>query len=220
MRSFGILDIVGPRMIGPSSSHTAGAARLAYVAGHIAGYGANFVRFILYRSFKYTAKGHGTDRALLAGVMGMPPDDDRLRDAFRIADDRGLKYEFITSDDDVPHANTARIQIYKNDFLLADIVGASIGGGNVLITNINGIEVELTGEYPTLIVRHYDAHGVIAEVTGALADDQINIAFMRVYRQSKGNEAYMIIETDQKVPHKTLSHIAGLRPEIAEVFAI
>lgn len=200
-RYYSAFDIIGPNMIGPSSSHTAGAARLAFVAGRIAGGEAiRSVRFELFGSFALTGRGHGTDKALLAGILGMQPDDPRLPDSFAIADARGLEYEFIFSKEDMPHPNTVRITAARQDGAVSRITGESVGGGSIRITQLNGIEVDLTGAYPTLVIAHHDRPGVISDVTRIIAQYGVNIAFMKVFRRRKGNEAYMIIQTDQNAP--------------------
>lgn len=220
MSNLGIFDIVGPRMVGPSSSHTAGAARLAFVASGIAGGEIDRVHFTLYGSFARTAKGHGTDRALLAGALGMRPDDERLKDSFAIAEREGIAFAFEYSDDDFLHPNTARMAFYKGETLLADITGVSIGGGAIRITSINGITVDISGDYPTLIVRHFDRHGVIAEVSRIFAERGLNIAFMRVFRQRRGDEAYMVIETDEDIGAELIGAIRALGKNVTEVYAV
>lgn len=202
MQTFKTFDIVGPRMIGPSSSHTAGAARLAHVAWHIAGQDVAKAELTLYGSFAQTGRGHGTDKALLAGVLGLHPDDERLRYSMLLAQEAGVAYDIryvAEAPGDYDYANMARIRIEGHDGHITDVLGASIGGGNILITEINGMQVSFTGEYPTLIVRHNDVPGTISRVTGTLAVAGINVAGMRVFRQSKGQHAYMVIETDTPV---------------------
>ncbi|MEG1524238.1 MAG: L-serine ammonia-lyase, iron-sulfur-dependent subunit beta [Clostridia bacterium] len=220
MDQFSVFDIVGPRMTGPSSSHTAGAVRLAHVARHIAGMSVVEAAFTLYGSFAETGKGHGTDKALIAGALGMQPDDIRIKDAYRIAREMGVLVELTYSDEPVKHPNTARIHITSEDGHQTEVVGQSIGGGNILITEINGLEVKFTGEYPTLIIQHRDEPGVIAEVSHVLAQLKINIAFMRVFRHGKGEDAYMTIETDQPVTQEMLLMIQTLCQGIIKLFAV
>lgn len=217
MEEFGAFDIIGPRMIGPSSSHTAGAARLAYVARKIAGREIIAARLTLYGSFAETGRGHGTDKALIAGVLGMMPDDERLSRAPEIAREKGIDIKVVFSADEVERPNTARIELNCADGSTVEVVGASVGGGNILITEIDGLEVELTGEYPTLLIRHHDVPGVITEVTRILAGNSINVAFMQVFRHSRGEDAYMVIETDQKVPSEVQEDIVRLCPDIRQV---
>lgn len=218
---YSVFDIVGPRMTGPSSSHTAGACRLSYVALRIAGGKAQKVRFTLYGSFALTGMGHGTDKALIAGALGMLPDDPRIINAYDIARAQGLEVELILSDADVNyHPNTACILITAPDGVETEVMGSSIGGGSIKIVEINGLEVEITGEYPTLIIQYRDVPGMVSVVTHVLAQHQINIAFMRVFRHGKGADAYMTIETDQPVPLKTRDTIVGLADEITTAFIV
>jgi L-serine dehydratase len=207
-------------MIGPSSSHTAGAARLGKVARKIGGKGIQEVMFILYGSFAQTYKGHGTDRALVAGVLGMDPDDEKLSKSMEIAMEEGLKYQFILSEDEVSHPNTVKIITTNGEGHRSEIVGASIGGGNILVTEINGLDIEFTGEYPTIIIRHMDKPGVVANVTHIMDEFEINIAFMKVFRQRKGEDAFMIIEIDNDVPKEVLEGIRNLADEILHVYLV
>lgn len=217
MKRFGVFDILGPVMIGPSSSHTAGAARLAKIAGIIAGEEIKKVDFILHGSFAKTYKGHGTDKALAAGILGMDPWDERLRNALAIAEEKGIEISFKEDDLGDVHPNTVRFVITVGDGRVTEVVGSSVGGGNIIITNVCGEEVEFTGEYPTIIVKHIDVPGVVSKVTAIMYEENINIAFMKVFRGSKGAEATMIFETDSVVPqpllHKieSVGHIKSIR---------
>lgn len=218
---FSAFDIIGPNMIGPSSSYTAGAARLAFVAGRIAG-GKDIcsVVFELFGSFALTGQGHGTDKALLAGIMGMQPDDPQLPQSYSIADRRGLKYEFVYSDKDMPHPNTVRITAQRSDESITRITGESVGGGNIRITQINGIEVDLTGAYPTIVIAHHDKPGVISDVTRIIAQYDVNIAFMQVFRRRKGDEAYMVIQTDQDAPAALAKELTQQVPAVDQVMTL
>ena len=220
MDTYSVFDIIGPRMTGPSSSHTAGAVRLAHVARHIAGMRVAEAQFTLYGSFAETGKGHGTDKALIAGVLGMQPDDERIKDAYRIAREQEVFVSVEFSDEPVEQPNTARIVITGPDGRITEVVGCSIGGGAILITSINGLDVEFSGEYPTLIIQHRDEPGVIAEVSHVLAQLNINIAFMRVFRHGKGEDAYMTIETDQTVTQDMVGMIERLCHNIIKMFAV
>ena len=217
MSDFGVFDIIGPRMIGPSSSHTAGAAKLAYVAWKIAGRNVKRAELTLYGSFAETGRGHGTDKALIAGILGMKPDDENLARAPEIAQERGIAVDVIFSDETPEQPNTAKIRIESPEGIITEVVGASIGGGNILITEIDGLNVELTGDYPTLLVRHHDVPGVITEITRLLSDSRINIAFMQVFRHGRGEDAFMTIETDEKIPRDLPQKILSLCPEIHDV---
>lgn len=202
-----IFDVLGPIMIGPSSSHTAGAARLAKIASSIAGENIVSVKFYLHGSFMHTYKGHGTDRALLAGIMGFDPYDEQLRNSFQLAEKINLKYEFIPKDLGPVHPNTVKFEIENASNVKTIITGSSTGGGAVLITNINGYEVNFTGDYFTIIVNYPDTRGIISNVTSILAQGGINIASMNVSRKSMGKEATMIIETDGNVSNDVINKI-------------
>ncbi len=194
----GVFDIVGPVMIGPSSSHTAGAARLGLMARKILGERPVRAEINLHGSFAQTGKGHGTDKALIAGIMGMEPDDVRLRDALVLAEKQGLEYEFRQVELQDAHPNTAVIYLVGATGRAARVRGASVGGGNILVTNIDGYTVELSGQYPSFLIIHRDRPGVITQVTQILARYEVNIAFMRVSRQSRGETAMMIMEMDDE----------------------
>ncbi|KPU45162.1 L-serine dehydratase, beta chain [Oxobacter pfennigii] len=218
-KNYGVFDILGPVMIGPSSSHTAGAARLGRIAANIAGSDIKKVTFLLHGSFAKTYKGHGTDKALLAGVLGFEPHDERLRDSFIIASKEGLEYEFIESDLGDVHPNTVKFLFEKSNGTAFTVTGSSIGGGNVLIKEVNGEEVEFTGEYPTIITKHYDRPGVITAVTSLLSELKVNIAFMKVIRKSKGQMASMVVETDNPIPDEAIEGISKIK-DIEKVFLV
>ena len=215
MEQFSVFDIIGPRMTGPSSSHTAGAVRLANIARKIAGDDVAEVAFTLYGSFAETGRGHGTDKALIAGALGLKPDDPGIKDAYQIARRDEVLVQVEYSDEPVRHPNTARIRITGSD-----VLGVSVGGGNILVTEIDGLGVELTGDYPTLVAQYRDEPGVIAEISHVLAQLKINIAFMRVFRHGKGEDAYMTIETDQPITDDMLRMIRMLCPTLQRVFAV
>ncbi|HYE82340.1 MAG TPA: L-serine ammonia-lyase, iron-sulfur-dependent subunit beta [Clostridia bacterium] len=217
---YSVFNIIGPRMVGPSSSHTAGAARLGKVARRISGNDVTRVTFILYGSFAKTYKGHGTDRALLAGILDMEPNDPNLGRSLECAGAAGVDYEFVVDDTEPIHPNTVKMLITGSSGKRTEVVGCSIGGGNIRVIQINGLSVEFTGEYPTLIIRHIDRPGVIAEVTGLMVQFDINIAFMRVFRQSRGQDAFMIIETDNTIPRKVIAQVRALGDEIHDVYLI
>ena len=220
MEDYSVFDIIGPRMTGPSSSHTAGAVRLAHIARHIAGQDVAEAAFTLYGSFAETGKGHGTDKALVAGVLGMEPDDVRIKEAYAVAREQGVRISVTFSDEPAKHPNTARIEITGSGGQVTEIIGESVGGGNIRISEINGLEVEFSGEYPTLVIQHNDQPGVIAEVSHVLAQLNVNIAFMRVFRHGKGEDAYMTIETDQPVTPEMQAMIRQLCGGINKLFAV
>ncbi|WP_091544332.1 L-serine ammonia-lyase, iron-sulfur-dependent subunit beta [Alkaliphilus peptidifermentans] len=210
MKDYSIFDIVGPNMIGPSSSHTAGACKLGKVAYKLAKGDIKKVVFMLHGSFAKTYRGHGTDKALLGGILGFDADDERIKYSFELAKKEELLFQFEEADLGDVHPNTVKILIEKNDGVKMAIIGSSIGGGNIKIIEIDGVELEFTGEYPTLIVPHRDMPGVIAKTTAILSQYEINIAFMRVYRYNKGNNAFMIIETDSPICTDVIGHIKSV----------
>lgn len=207
----GVFDIIGPVMIGPSSSHTAGAARLGKMARTILGEDPVSAVIELHGSFAQTYRGHGTDKALAAGLLGFDTDDARIKDALSAAPQHGLNVIFKTTDlGDTAHPNTAVFHLTGVSGRKVKVVGASTGGGNIMITQIDGYAVELTGEYHTLISIHHDKPGVIALITHMLAQESVNIAFMRVSRREKGSEALAIIEADHSLPGHILTAISSI----------
>ena len=216
MKFYGVFDVLGPVMIGPSSSHTAGAARLGKIAGKIAGEGFNRVDFYLHGSFAKTYKGHGTDRALVAGVLGMEPHDERLRNSLEIAKQLNIDINFFPTDLGDEHPNTVRMVFYNGNNKKITVMGSSIGGGNILITEIDGERVEFTGEYPTIIAKYPDRKGMIAEISGIILDDGINIATMKVNR-NQNKIATAIIELDVQVTEETLEEIKHIKDMISVV---
>ena len=190
-------EILGPVMVGPSSSHTAGALRLSQVAASLVEGPIARVRFTLWNSFAHTYRGHGSDRALVAGILGLETDDERIRDAFELAAERGLAYEFrVAGDDATIHPNTVDIELVNAAGVRAVVRGESLGGAKVRISRINGVGVEISGLYSTLFVAHQDAPGVLAALTNLLAYAHVNIAFCRTYRTERGGQAYTVFETD------------------------
>ena len=204
-----VFDIIGPVMIGPSSSHTAGAARIGRIAYMLLGQPAKRAEILLHGSFAKTYKGHGTDKALIAGIMGMKPDDARLRSSFELAEQAGLSFEITTGHMEDAHPNTAQITLYGEDSQVS-VQGASVGGGNILINRINGMAVEISGQFTTLIVLHRDAPGTIAHVTELLGSNGINIANFRLAREQKGGTAVMTIEIDGDAGKELNRQVAAL----------
>ena len=191
-----VFDIVGPVMIGPSSSHTAGAVRIGRVARALLGCEPVNAQILLHGSFAKTYKGHGTDKALIAGIMGMATDDERIRFSPRLAEEAGLSVSILPTEIDGAHPNTALITLTDATGRTVSVQGASVGGGNILVTKVNGMEVYISGQYNTLIVLHQDTPGIIAAVTELLAESQVNICNFRLSRQKKGGVAVMTIEMD------------------------
>ena len=220
MSAYTLFDIIGPRIIGPSSSHTAGAARLGNVARRVLGQPVREAEITLYSSFAKTGRGHGTDKAILAGLLGCAPDDPRIRNAYEEAQHQGLAVQVQFSALETPHPNTARIRAEGADGRCVDLEGVSLGGGLIEVRRLNGMEVQFRCEYPTLLVFHQDQPGVIRKVTEVLDNEQVNIAFMRVMRNAKWGNACMIIETDNPVPPACVESIRALRPAIREVCAL
>ena len=207
MKTVGVFDILGPIMVGPSSSHTAGAARLGKVARSIADADIKEVTFLLHGSFGKTYKGHGTDRALVAGILGMEPSDLRLRDSLNIAREQGIDIRFKETDLGESHPNTVKFLITGKEGKQYEMVGSSIGGGSIEVSEVNGEKVEFTGAYPTIIISHVDVPGVVSNVTKLLYDHAINIAFMKVFSSQKGKEATMVFEVDNEVTDEIIEEI-------------
>jgi L-serine dehydratase len=191
-----IFDIIGPVMIGPSSSHTAGAVRIGKISRKILGAAPVRADIGLAGSFALTYRGHGTDKALVAGILGMSPDDERIRNSLGIAREEGLDFAFREVKIPRSHPNTAVVHLTAADGSECTVQGASVGGGNILIHSLNGIETEFTGARDTFIIPHRDAPGTIAAVTALLADSGINIGNFRLSRPNKGYQAVMTIEID------------------------
>ena len=208
MNFLSIFDVIGPNMIGPSSSHTAGAVSIALMARKLFSEEITKVTFTLYGSFAKTYQGHGTDRALLGGIIGFPTYDERIRDAFDHAKEMGVEYQFVIDEEtNTNHPNTADIDLIGITGRTMSLRGESIGGGKMKIVRLNGIDVEFTGEYSTLIVKQSDKPGVVAHITQALSEQNVNIAFMRLFREDKGATAYTVVESDEPIPNEILDQI-------------
>lgn len=194
-------------MIGPSSSHTAGAARLGKIANTIVNNEIKEVSFLLHGSFSKTYKGHGTDRALVAGILGMDPDDAKLRYSLELASEKGIRIKFIPHDLGDVHPNTVKFLIKDIDDVDWEVQGSSIGGGLVEIHEINGNKVQITGEYPTIITCHNDIPGTVSKVSTLLYEADINIAFLKLVRSQKGQGATMTFEIDTPATQTTIDAI-------------
>ena len=220
MAFISVFDVLGPNMIGPSSSHTAGACSIALLAQKMVPPPITDVEFTLYGSFARTYRGHGTDRALLGGIMGFSTDDKRIPDSFSIAESRGLTYRFTVNDSETEvHPNTVDIRMTGKNGQTLTVRGESLGGGKVRITRINGVEVDFSGEYSTLIVIHYYKPGVVAHITKCLSDKNVNIAFMKLFREAKGQTAYSIVESDGSLPEDISDHIRE-NPSVRDVMLV
>ena len=206
MAQIGLFDIVGPIMVGPSSSHTAGAVRLGLAARKILGKDVVKAKITLHGSFAATYWGHRTNVALIAGLLGMAMDDERIPHAFEVAKEAGLEYAFEFEDLGDVHPNSARIEVEGSGDKLV-MAGASIGGGRINIFDVSGYEVGVDGTYTTLLTRHRDEPGVIAEITKVLAIHGINIAFLNVSRKTRGSDALLLAETDDDIPQLAIQHV-------------
>jgi L-serine dehydratase len=206
----GIFDVIGPVMVGPSSSHTAGAVRIAAIANKVCGAIPARVEFYLHGSFAETFRGHGTDNALVGGMLGMSPSDERLSNSFQYARELGMDFEFKTVDLGDVHPNTVKIIMHARDGITHEVIGSSIGGGSVIIKSVDNARVEFTGQYPTILTIHEDRPGLIARVTSLFASNRINIAFLKVFRNSRGSDATMVVETDDHIPSDLITAINKL----------
>ncbi|QKF06860.1 L-serine ammonia-lyase, iron-sulfur-dependent, subunit alpha [Berryella wangjianweii] len=208
MKPLGLRDVIGPIMIGPSSSHTAGACRIALMARSLLSAPPCAVEFVLYGSFAHTYRGHGTDRALTAGILGCLPDDERLREAFDLAADMGVDVT-ISPDTvtEVTHPNTVdvRVRDERGDFM--EVRGVSIGGGAAKIVRIDGIDVDVTGAYHNMIVYQDDAPGVLAHITACLSGRGVNIGTVRLHRTEKAGDAFTVLELDDVVSDEVIARI-------------
>ncbi len=208
-----VFDIIGPVMIGPSSSHTAGAVRIGRVVNKLMdGQTPAKLELILSGSFAQTYRGHGTDRALLAGVMGFHSYSEEIRDALRIADRRGIRYEFVKRDLPGAHPNTARIVYTLADGSSGSVQAASVGGGNIRVDLINDMHVDFSGDSNTLLVMHLDRPGVIAAVTNLMREEyaDLNICNFHLSREQRGGNAIMTIEIDNMPPAELIGDIRKL----------
>lgn len=194
-----IFDIIGPVMVGPSSSHTAGVVRIGNVCYNIFGYTPKDITITFYGSFAKTYKGHGSDKAIVAGLLNFKPDDTRIITSLQYAKEQGYNIKFLCSESHTRHANTIKIEGIGIDDNPISILAESVGGANILIRRINDTDLEIDGTYDTLVAGHLDKPGVIKDVSQILYDNNINIATMKVFRSIKGTDAMMIIEVDDAI---------------------
>src|SRR5918912_4534730 len=207
-----LLDIIGPVMVGPSSSHTAGACPLGLLARCLVGGTAERALIELHGSFARTGEGHGTDKALVAGLLGFRPDDDRIRTSLEIAEREGLDYRFAKTtlgEENEVHPNTVRLTVERGD-RKAVMVGSSLGAGRVLVTEIDGYPVEVTGNYHTIVLVAEDIPGSVARIAGILAEHRLNIATLRLTRKERGGDAFMVIEIDDVPDERVRDEIRAL----------
>ena len=209
-----IFNIIGPVMVGPSSSHTAGAVRIGNVCRKLLGEKVRKADIYFHGSFRRTGRGHGTDRALLAGLMGFAVDDPRSPDSFSYAEKAGMLFSFHGIDlGEDAHPNSVKLDLESVSGRKLSIVASSVGGGSILINEIDGLSANFSGELPTLIVHNLDQPGHVAEVTSMLQHKSVNIATMQLYRSGRGGHAVMVIECDQEVPEESLDwlkHLEGV----------
>ncbi len=208
-----LFDLIGPVMIGPSSSHTAGAARIGLTARLLLGEDVAAAEVGFHGSFAKTYRGHGTDRAVVGGLMGMQVDDLRLRNSLELAAEAGIRIHFITLELRGAHPNTVRLVVEGVNGARLTLEAASVGGGNIEVHRLDGMNVNFTGKADTLIIHHNDTPGKIAAVSGIMAAAQVNIAFMSVYRRKAGADAMMVIEVDHALDEDILDkirHVEGV----------
>lgn len=206
-----IFDLIGPVMVGPSSSHTAGAERIGYVARKLLGEKPKSARITLHGSFAATGRGHGTDKAIVAGLLGMRPDDERIPRSFELAWEQGLDFSFELRELRAAHPNTARLDLTGESGKRLSMTGASVGGGRIEVRELDGIALSFSAEKPTLIIRNEDQPGSISIVSAVLANLGINIATFHVNRSSRGGQAIMVIECDSPVSQGTVNTIAAMQ---------
>lgn len=208
-----LFDIVGPVMVGPSSSHTAGAVKIGLVCNRLMDERIVKAQISLHGSFLMTGKGHGTDKAIVGGLIGMAVDDIRLPQSFELAKAHGLDFTIDGIDLGDIHPNTAKLQLTGESGKKLEVVASSLGGGRIQVCELDGITARFTGELPTLIVHNLDQPGHVTEVTSMLGHKGVNIATIQLNRKSRGGEAVMVIECDQEVPKdsiKWLEHLEGI----------
>ncbi|MBN3555181.1 L-serine ammonia-lyase, iron-sulfur-dependent subunit beta [Fictibacillus nanhaiensis] len=218
MKYKSVFDIIGPIMIGPSSSHTAGAARIGRVARSLFGRKPKYATISFYGSFAKTYRGHGTDVAIVGGILDYDTFDTRIVDALTIAKQEGIEVKMTAEDAITDHPNTARV-IIGDETDRIEVVGISIGGGKIEITELNGFELRLSGNHPALLIVHNDKYGAIAGVANILAKHEINIGHMEVSRKEKGKEALMVIEIDQNADEIIINELNSL-PIVQQVVKI
>lgn len=205
-----LFDIIGPVMVGPSSSHTAGAVKIGYIAHKLMAEPIVHAKILLYGSFLATGRGHGTDKALVAGLLGMQPDDESIPNSLSLAKQSGMQVEFGVAKLKDAHPNSVQMILEGKSGNHLEIIGESLGGSRINIAKIDGLNANFSGDYPTLIVHNLDQPGHVTEVTSTLAHKSVNIATMQLYRQRRGEDAVMILECDQEIPPEALRWIAHL----------
>lgn len=205
-----IFDILGPVMVGPSSSHTAGAVRIGLIGRKLLGEQPKRARIYLHGSFAATGEGHGTDRGIVAGLLGMKPDDMRIPESFEIAAGEGMEFSIEKKELRDAHPNTARMILETEGQLPVKIQACSIGGGRIRVTKLDDMEVNFSAEMNTLIVYNLDQPGCVADVANVLSRKKINIATMQLFRDKRGGYAVMVVETDQVISRQALDWLEGM----------
>lgn len=205
-----LFDIIGPVMVGPSSSHTAGAVRIGYITRLLLNEPVAKAEIFLHGSFRATGMGHGTDRALVAGLLGMHPDDERIPESFQVAKEEGMEFTIQGMELREAHPNSVLMNLVGVKGRTLQIIASSIGGGRICIEKIDGLSANFCGDYPTLIVHNVDQPGHVTEVTSMLAHKSINIATMQLYRDKRGGNAVMVIECDSEVPTEAIHWLEKL----------
>jgi len=205
-----LLDIIGPIMVGPSSSHTAGAVKIGLVSKKLMVEKVVKADIYFHGSFLATGKGHGTDKAVVAGLLGIAVDDSRVPFSFEIAEQEGLEFNITGIDLGDAHPNTVKLNLTGESGKKIEIIAASIGGGQIEVCEIDGLSASFGGNYPTLIVNHKDIPGRVTAVTARLSENKVNIASMKLYRTVRGGDAVMIIECDHEVPVATIKSLEEL----------
>lgn len=209
-----IFDILGPVMVGPSSSHTAGAVKIGLIARQLLGKRPKQAEIYLSGSFAATGEGHGTDRALVAGLLGMRPDDMRIPKSYEVAEEEGLTFTIGKKEIRGAHPNTAQIKLSAEGMETLVMEAYSIGGGRIRVSKLGDMPVDFSAELNTLVVHNVDQPGCVADVTNVLGREKINIATMQLFRDKRGGLAVMIVETDQVIPPQALDGLrdmAGIR---------
>ncbi len=205
-----LLDIIGPVMVGPSSSHTAGAAKIGRVSRKLIAEPIVHADIYFHGSFLATGKGHGTDKAIVAGLLGMKVDDSDIPYSFELAKKDGLEFHISGIDLGDAHPNSVKLNLTGISGKKIEIIAASVGGGQIEICEIDGLSASFGGDYPTLIVNHKDLPGQVTAVTSMLADKGVNIAAMKLYRTTRGGNAVMVVECDQEVPMESVAWLESL----------
>lgn len=205
-----LFDILGPIMVGPSSSHTAGAVRIGAMARALLGQTPRRAKLLLHGSFESTGKGHGTHQALVAGLLGLAPDDSRVPDSFRLAQEHGLEYSFDTVSLRDAHPNSVLITLWDGQDHTLDVGASSLGGGRIRVFSVDGLPCSFSGELPTLVVHNTDQPGCVSQVTGVLARRGLNVATLQLNRDGRGESAVMVIESDQPIFERAAEEIRAL----------